>query len=330
MYDVLTIGRSSIDLYSNDIGSPFHEIHSFNAYVGGSSTNIAVGCARLDLRTALLTAVGDDKVGEFILHFLRQENIPTEFIPTIQGKRSSAVLLGVEPPDCYPLVYYRENAADIFISRLDLDKVGVENCRLIVPSGTALSKNPSRDTIFYGLHKAKKHDVKVLLDLDFRKDQWNSIDDYQTSIIETAGNCDIILATREEILAGFDPDADISITEQQISSPHVDGDLAASVEKCFQSGISNLILKRGDQGARIYYSPSKYEDVPGYRVEVLNTLGAGDAFAAGFIKGYLSGWTLQRSVRYANACGAIVVTRHGCANFNPYSSEVSDFLEARD
>ena len=326
MYDVMTIGRSSIDLYSNNIGTPFHEIDSFNAYVGGSSTNIAVGCARLDLNAVLLTAVGDDKVGEFILHFLKKEKIPLEFIPVIKDKRSSAVLLGVQPPDCYPLVYYRDNAADIFLTREDLDRIGVENCRMIVPSGTALSKNPSRDTINYGLHKAKQHDVQVLLDLDFRKDQWQSIQDYQASIFETAGYCDIILATTEEVLSAFDPNVDVSITQQQISSPDVLGDLATSIERCFQSGISSLVLKRGDQGARIYYTPSRFEDVPGFQVEVFNTLGAGDAFAAGFIKGFLSGWPMKKAVRYANACGAIVVTRHGCANFNPYAREVSEFL----
>ena len=108
-YDVITMGRSSIDLYSNDIGAPFVEITSFAAYVGGCPTNISVGTRRLGLRSALLTAVGDDQVGNFILHFLRREGVETEFIPRKPGYRSSAVVLGIEPPDRFPLTYYREN-----------------------------------------------------------------------------------------------------------------------------------------------------------------------------------------------------------------------------
>src|SRR5581483_12112056 len=111
-YDVLAMGRSSIDLYSNDIGAPFEEITSFAAFVDGCPTNISVGARRLGLRTALLTAVGEDQVGNFILHFLRREGVETRFIPRKPGKRSSAVVLGIEPPDRFPLTYYRDNCAD--------------------------------------------------------------------------------------------------------------------------------------------------------------------------------------------------------------------------
>src|SRR6202165_2647285 len=119
-YDVIAMGRSSIDLYSNDVGAPFVDITSFAAYVGGCPTNISVGTRRLGLRAALLTAVGDDQVGNFILHFLQREGVETRFIPRKPGRRSSAVVLGIEPPDRFPLTYYRENAADI---QLTIDDV---------------------------------------------------------------------------------------------------------------------------------------------------------------------------------------------------------------
>src|SRR5256885_6398313 len=115
-YDIIAMGRSSIDLYSNDIGAPFEEITSFAAYVGGCPTNISVGTRRLGLRPALLTAVGDDQVGNFILHFLRREDIETQFIPRKVGRRSSAVVLGIEPPDRFPLTYYRQTCADIALN----------------------------------------------------------------------------------------------------------------------------------------------------------------------------------------------------------------------
>src|SRR5690606_15006683 len=111
-YDVITFGRSSIDLYSQDIGSPFSDIKGFDAFVGGSPLNIAVGCSRLGVKASLLTAVGNDKVGEFILDFLKKEDVNTQYIPVKNGTWSSVVVLGIEPPDKFPLVYYRDNAAD--------------------------------------------------------------------------------------------------------------------------------------------------------------------------------------------------------------------------
>src|SRR3989442_11474606 len=115
-YDVITMGRSSIDLYSNDVGAPFVEITSFAALVGGCPTNISVGTRRLGLRSALLTAVGNDLVGDFVLNFLNNEGVATEFIPRKTGKRTSAVILGIEPPDRFPLVFYRDNCADVEIT----------------------------------------------------------------------------------------------------------------------------------------------------------------------------------------------------------------------
>jgi 5-dehydro-2-deoxygluconokinase len=133
------MGRSSIDLYSNDIGAPFVDITSFASYVGGCPTNISVGTRRLGLRSALLTAVGDDQVGEFILHFLRNEGVETRFIPRKQGRRSSAVVLGIEPPDRFPLTYYRENCADIALTIDDVLATPIADSHVLLITGTGLS-----------------------------------------------------------------------------------------------------------------------------------------------------------------------------------------------
>src|SRR5213593_3644166 len=138
-YDILAMGRSSIDLYANEIGAPFTEIKSFAAYVGGCPTNISVGTRRLGLRSALLTAVGEDPVGDFILSFLEKEGVVTSFIPRKRGRRTSAVILGIEPPDKFPLVYYRDNCADNQLSIDDVLKTPVGSCRVFEFSGTGLS-----------------------------------------------------------------------------------------------------------------------------------------------------------------------------------------------
>src|SRR5437016_10800698 len=143
-YDVIPMGRSSIVLYSNDLGAPFEEITSFAAYVGGCPTNISVGTRRLGLRPVLLTAVGDDQVGNFILHFLQREGVETQFIPRKAGRRSSAVVLGIEPPDRFPLTYYRDNCADIQLNIDDVLASPIADSRVLLISGTGLSKEPSR------------------------------------------------------------------------------------------------------------------------------------------------------------------------------------------
>jgi len=135
-FDLITMGRSSIDLYANDIGAPFEEITSFAAYVGGSPTNIAVGARRLGLTVAVLTAVGEDKVGDFILKFLRDEGVETRYIPRRPGARSSAVILGIEPPDRFPLVYYRDNAADIQLTIDDVLATPIAEAGALELSGT--------------------------------------------------------------------------------------------------------------------------------------------------------------------------------------------------
>src|SRR6266702_3022048 len=167
-YDVITMGRSSIDLYSNDIGAPFEEITSFAAYVGGCPTNISVGTRRLGLQSAVLTAVGEDQVGNFILHFLRQEGVETRFIPHKPGRRSSAVVLGIEPPDRFPLTYYRENCADIELTIDDVLATPIADSHVLLITGTGLSKEPSRSATLFAAEVARQGDTTVMLDIDFR------------------------------------------------------------------------------------------------------------------------------------------------------------------
>src|ERR671932_1099780 len=162
-YDVLTMGRSSIDLYSNDVGAPFVMIKSLAALVGGCPTNIIVASRRLGLRPALLTAVGEDVVGDFILHFLQQEGVETAFIPRKPGRRTSAVVLGIEPPDKFPLVYYRDNCADIALTIDDVLAAPVGACRAFQFAGTNLSAEPSRSATLFAAEQARQMGAEVVL-----------------------------------------------------------------------------------------------------------------------------------------------------------------------
>jgi 5-dehydro-2-deoxygluconokinase len=317
-YDLLTMGRSSIDLYANDIGAAFEDIRSFAAYVGGSPTNIAVGAQRLGLRTALLTAVGDDKVGDFILAFLRREGVETAFVPRKPGARSSAVVLGIEPPDRFPLVFYRDNAADAQLTLDDVLAAPVAECAALEVSGTGLAREPARSATFLACERARAAGRTVYLDLDFRADQWHDARAYGVVVRSLLPLVDVAFGTVEEVNAAMlQRVEDVEITHQQISAPIVRGDVDANVAAMLSApvGPEAVVLKRGREGARIHLRGGETLDAPGYPVEVVNVLGAGDAFAAGFIYGRTQGWGWVRSARLGNACGAIVVTRHGCANF---------------
>src|SRR5947207_15117534 len=198
-YDVITMGRSSIDLYSNDIGVPFVEITNFAAYVGGCPTNISVGTRRLGLRSALLTAVGDDQVGNFILHFLRREGVETQFIPRKPGRRSSAVVLGIEPPDRFPLTYYRDNCADIELTIDDVLATPLADCHVLLISGTGLSKEPSRSATLFAAEMAQQAGVPVVLDIDFRPDQWHDTRAFGVTPRSAMRLVDMALGTDAEI-----------------------------------------------------------------------------------------------------------------------------------
>jgi 5-dehydro-2-deoxygluconokinase len=329
-FDLLTMGRSSIDLYSNDVGAAFVDIKSFAAYVGGSPTNIAVGAQRLNVKTALLTAVGADPVGDFILHFLEQEGIETRFIPRKPGARSSAAVLGIEPPDRFPLVFYRDNAADIQLTIDDVLASPLGECRAFECAGTNLSREPSRSATFFAVERARSASATVFFDLDFRADQWHDPRAFGVNVRALLPQTDIVLGTEEEVKAAVLVEASqVQIAHSQISAPDVRGDMDTAIAALLACGPKALVVKRGAHGATICLPDGQRIDAPGFPVEIYNVLGAGDAFAAGFIYGYLHGWDWYRSARMGNACGAIVVTRHGCANFMGYEQEVLDFIESR-
>ncbi|HTD92410.1 MAG TPA: 5-dehydro-2-deoxygluconokinase [Chitinophagaceae bacterium] len=328
--DLITLGRSSIDLYSQNIGAGFVDIKGFDAFVGGSPLNIAVGASRLGAKATLLSAVGNDKVGDFIIHFLEQQNVNTTAIPRIEGARSSAVVLGIEPPDRFPLVYYRDNAAD---SQVTIDHViaaDISQYRILEISGTALNIEPSRSAVFFAVETANDNGVDVVLDIDFRADQWKDIRSFGLMVRAVLPRVKIAIGTEEEILAATLKNAgQVSIQHQQISAPEVHGDIDEAIQTILKAGPEVLIVKRGSKGATIFRRDGRVEEVPGFPVEVLNVLGAGDAFASGFIYGYLQGWDLYKACRLGNASGAWVVQRPGCANDMPYHDEIMKFAEER-
>ncbi len=330
-YDSLHMGRSSIDLYSNDVGAPFVDITSFAAYVGGSPTNISVGGRRLGLKTAVMTGLGVDPVGDFILNFLNKEGVDTQFSPRKPGYRTSAVVLGIEPPNKFPLVYYRDNCADIQLNIDDVLAAPVADSKVFQFAGTNLSKEPSRSATMFGAELAKQVGTDVVFDLDFRPDQWHDPRAFGVVSRSIMHCVDIVIGTDDEINAAMLKDTgQMSLTHSQVSDTKVKGDTRSAIRTLLSLGPKAVIEKVGPLGSRVHLAdqPEPIEAL-GYPVEVYNILGAGDAFGAGFIYGYINGWDLRKAARLGNACGAIVVTKHGCANFMPTLDEVMAFVNER-
>ena len=332
-YDTLHMGRSSIDLYSNDIGSPFADITSFAAYVGGSPTNVSVGGRRLGLKTALLTGLGEDPVGEFILKFLQNEGVETRFISRKPGKRSSAVVLGIEPPDSFPLVYYRDNCADIALTIDDVLDTPVADSKVFQFAGTNLCLEPSRSATLFAAELARQAGTKVVLDIDFRPDQWHDPRAFGVVVRSALRLADIVIGTEDEINAVMLTDVSHMEQTDSVSDTQVRGDVDRAIRMMLAMGPEALLQKKGRSGVCVHLvdQHGKIEQIeaPGYPVEVANILGAGDAFDAGFLYGYVKGLGWYKSARMGNACGAIVVTKHGCANFMPTCDEVMAFVEDR-
>jgi len=330
-YDSLHMGRSSIDLYSNDIGAPFDEITSFAAYVGGSPTNISVGGKRLGLNTALITGLGEDPVGDFILKFLNTEGVDTTHVVRKPNHRSSAVVLGIEPPDKFPLVYYRDNCADIELTIDDVLAAPIADSMVFQFAGTNLSKEPSRSATMFAAEQAKQYGTDVVFDIDFRPDQWHDPRAFGVVARSVLPSVDIVIGTNDEINAAMLTEASqISLTHSQVSDAKVEGDTHTAIRTLLTLGPKAVIEKVGALGSRIHLADSDEPiEAKGYPVEITNILGAGDAFGAGFICGYTKNWPLRKACRLGNACGAIVVTQHGCANFMPTLDEAMAFVDAR-
>jgi 5-dehydro-2-deoxygluconokinase len=323
-YDVLSIGRSSIDLYANEIGVPFTEIKSFAAYVGGCPTNISVCARRLGLRTALLTAVGEDLVGDFVLDFLRREGVETISSVRKASRRTSAFLLGIEPPDKFSLVPYRDNCADLELTIDDVFASPVEECHALLLTGTGLCRQPSRDATHFAAERARAGGAKVFLDLDFRGELWPDARSYGLAVRSILPLVDFIIGTLDEVEKALPTSWARGV--EDVGGPQ---GFARGVGGLLAVGPEALVVKRGAESTLVYLKGGERLEAPTFHVEVLNVLGAGDAFAGGFLYGYLKGFDWRRAARLGNACGAMVVTRHGCANFMPYEEEVLAFIEER-
>ena len=324
--DVICMGRAGVDLYGEQVGSRLEDMSSFAKYIGGSPTNTSIGAARLGLKAALITRVGDEHMGRFIRETLVSEGVDVSHVKTDPKRLTALVVLGIRDKKTFPLIFYRENCADMAISPEDFDSDFIGSAQALLTSGTHFSTegvdNASRTAIRY----ARAAGTRVALDIDYRPVLWGltghglgeeryvgsaTVSTHLQSIV---AECDLIVGTEEEV--------------------HIAGGTINTLEALREiRRISDavIVLKRGPMGCVVFPDaiPTNIDDGitgPGFPIEVFNVLGAGDGFMGGLLRGWLRDEPWETACAYANACGAFAVSRHACAPSYPSWEELTDFL----
>jgi len=324
--DLITIGRSSVDLYGAQIGGRLEDMRSFEKYVGGSPTNMATGTARLGLRSALLTKVGDEHMGRFLREELVKEGVDVTGVLTDPERLTALVLLGIRDEDQFPLIFYRENCADMALSAEDVDEGFISRARAVVATGTHLSNPRTEAAVLKALELARKHGAQTALDIDFRPNLWglSGHGDGENRFIAS----EAVTRKLQSTLHLFDL---IVGTEEEFHIAGGTTDTVAALRAVRAESSATLVCKRGADGAVAFTGDipdtlDAGESGPGFPIEVFNVLGAGDGFMSGLLKGWLDGETWPTALKYANACGAFAVSRHGCTPAYPSWEELQFFL----
>ncbi|GGB33575.1 5-dehydro-2-deoxygluconokinase [Roseibium aquae] len=325
--DVITIGRSSVDLYGAQVGGRLEDMSSFNKYIGGSPTNMATGTARLGLKSGLITRVGDEHMGRFIREELARHGVDTRGVITDPDRLTALVLLGIRDQEQFPLIFYRENCADMAICEDDIDPGFIASTRSVVATGTHLSHPRTAAAVLKAVTLARAAGAKTALDIDYRPNLWglSGHGDGENRFIASPAVTEKLQSTLHlfDLIVG---------TEEEF---HIAGGSTETVEalkNVRKVTGATLVCKRGPMGASAFIStiPKSLDEGisgPGFPIEVFNVLGAGDGFMSGLLRGWITGEDWVTSLTYANACGALAVSRHGCTPAYPSWTELQFFLK---
>ena len=324
--DIVCLGRLAVDLYAQQVGARLEDVSTFAKYLGGSSANIAFGCARLALNSSMLARVGNDHMGRFLTETLEREGCDVSHVRIDRERLTALVLLGLEDRDTFPLVFYRENCADMAVDESDFDEAYIASSKALLITGTHFSPEQVDRTSRRALEYARRNDVRTVLDIDYRPVLWG---------LTGKADGETRFVANESVSAhiqGMLPLFDLVIgTEEEFRIAGGKDSLIESLAQVRKVTPATLVVKRGPLGCQIIEGdvPASIDDAPiqgGVEVEVLNVLGAGDAFASGFLSGWLRDQPLEACARSANASGALVVSRHGCAPAMPTPAELDYFL----
>ena len=325
--DVITIGRSSVDLYGVQVGGRLEDMTTFSKAVGGCPTNIAIGTARLGLKSGLVTRVGDEHMGRYIREQCAREGVDVAGIHTDPARLTSLVLLGIRDEKTFPLIFYRDNCADSALDESDIDPAYIESASALLVTGTHFARANTAAAQLKAMRIARAAGRRIVFDIDFRPNLWGlaghgageeryiKSGEVTRSLSAILPQCDLIVGTEEEMMIAGGADNPLD-----------------ALKAVRAASGATLVLKRGPMGCVVFPEaiPATLEEGikgPGFPVEVYNVLGAGDAFMSGFLRGWLRGEPLETCSAYANANGAFAVSRLLCSAEYPTWAELSQFLK---
>ncbi|MHB1627107.1 MAG: 5-dehydro-2-deoxygluconokinase [Bacilli bacterium] len=305
---VYTMGRLIVDLYANEIGAPLERVESFRKYLGGSAANTAVGLARLGADVGLISRVGSDAFGSFLLERLADERVNMDMVARDPDYPTGLAFAALFPPDDSEVLFYRKPCADANIAMEDLQEEGLRQSRLLVLACTALAVSHGREAALAALQLCRSAGGVNVLDIDWRPMFWSSEREALLYYQAALRFGDVVLANESEL-------------------KFVGGtaDPGEAARRIMSYGVKQVVAKRGSEGC-LYFGPEGVAQAPAYPVTVLNTLGAGDAFGAAYCFGLLQDWNVERRLQFSAAAAAIVVSRHSCSEAMPHLREVESAL----
>jgi 5-dehydro-2-deoxygluconokinase len=315
-FDLIAIGRACIDLNAVEYNRPMEETMTFAKYVGGSPANIAIGTSKLGLKAGFIGKLADDQHGRFIKQYMENAGIDTTGMVTdTENHKTGLAFTEIISPEECSILMYRDEVADLYLEPDEVSESYIKDTRLLVISGTALAQSPSREAVLRSIQLAKKHNVKIAFELDYRPYTWKSAVETAVYYSLVAEQSDIIIGTRDEY--------NVMENSQR-------GDNEATISHLFQYDAQIIIIKHGVEGSYAYTKDGQMVKASAYKTQVLKTFGAGDSYASGVLYGLFSGVDYETALKYGSAAASIVVSKHSSSEAMPTVEEIKSLIKSHE
>lgn len=312
-YDLIAIGRACIDLNAVEYNRPMEETMTFSKYVGGSPANIAIGSAKLGATVGFIGKIPDDQHGRFIQDYMESMGVDgSGFVKDTAGRKAGLAFTEIKSPDECSILMYRENVADLYLAPSEIDEAYIQSANMLVVSGTGLAQSPSREAVIKAVALAKKNQVQVVFELDYRPYTWQSPEETAVYYALIAEQADIVIGTRDE----FD------MLENKVGGKNEE-----TIAYLFKHSPNLIVIKHGVEGSYAYTKAGEVYKGTAYQSNVLKTFGAGDSYAAAFLYALSQGKSIQVALQYGSAAAAIVVSKHSSSEAMPAVTAIEQLMQ---
>ncbi|MGY3766158.1 5-dehydro-2-deoxygluconokinase [Vagococcus vulneris] len=314
-FDLIAIGRACVDLNAVEYNRPMEETLTFSKYVGGSPANIAIGASKLGLSCGFIGKIPDDQHGRFIENYMAGVGIDTTgMVIDKEGHKTGLAFTEILSPEECSILMYRDDVADLYLTPAEVSEDYITSAKILVVSGTGLAKSPSREAILKAVSIARKNDVQVIFELDYRPYTWQNAEETSVYYSLVAEQSDVVIGTRDEY----------DMLENKTGGKNED-----TVSYLFKHQPELLVIKHGVQGSYAYTKDGKEYRASAYKTNVLKTFGAGDSYAAAFIYALSQGKDIETALKYGSASAAIVVSKHSSSEAMPTVDAIEDLMKAQ-